>query len=56
MDKKAKKRIAALKERLQICRMRLSGMKRQPGPGDDPDAVKREIASIENELAELRKK
>ena len=54
MNKKTKKRIAALKQKLQLCRMRLSGMKRQPGPDDDPEAVKREMAAIEKELAELR--
>ena len=44
MDKKAKKRIDLLQQRLQKLRLQLSGARKQL---DDPDDVKR----LENELA-----
>jgi hypothetical protein len=54
MDKKTAKRIKVLIDKLQRCRRRLSGMKRQPDPDDDPERMRREIAEIEAELRRLR--
>lgn len=54
MDKKTKKKITALNEKLAFCRMRLSGMKRQPDTGDNPEALMREIAEIEDAITKLK--
>jgi len=54
MDKKAKKRIDLLQQKLQKLRQQLAGAKRQL---DDPADVKRlesEIAAIEAELKKLK--
>lgn len=55
MDKKAKKRIDLLNQKLQKLRQQLAGAKKQL---DDPADVKRleaEIATAEGELRELKK-
>jgi hypothetical protein len=55
MDKKAKKRIDLLNQKLQKLRQQLAGAKKQL---DDPADVKRleaEIAAAEGELRELKK-
>jgi hypothetical protein len=54
MDKKAKKKIQTLNQRLQKLRQQLAGSKKQM---DDPDEVKnleRQIAETEAELARLK--
>jgi hypothetical protein len=54
MDKKAKKRIDLLNQKLQKLRQQLAGAKKQL---DDPADVKRlesEIAAAEGELRELK--
>jgi cob(I)alamin adenosyltransferase len=54
MDKKAKKRIDLLQQKLQKLRQQLAGAKRQL---DEPEDVKRlesEIAAIEAELRKLK--
>jgi predicted nucleic acid-binding Zn-ribbon protein len=54
MDKKAKKRIDLLNDRLQKLRQQLAGAKKQM---DDPAEVRRleqEIATAESELAKLK--
>ncbi len=54
MDKKAKKRIDLLHQKLQKLRQQLAGAKKQL---DDPAEVKRleaEIAAAETELRELK--
>jgi hypothetical protein len=55
MDKKAKKRIDLLQQKLQKLRQQLAGAKKQP---DEPQEVKRlesEIAATEAELRKLKK-
>ena len=55
MDKKAKKRIDLLNQKLQMLRQQLAGAKKQL---DDPADVKRleaEIGAAEAELRELKK-
>jgi hypothetical protein len=54
MDKKAKKRIDLLQQKLQKLRQQLAGAKRQL---DEPQEVKRlesDITAIEAELSKLR--
>ena len=54
MDKKAKKRIEVLQQKLQKLRLQLSGAKKQP---DEPGDIKRlesEIAAAETELNQLK--
>jgi peptidoglycan hydrolase CwlO-like protein len=54
MDKKAKKRIDLLQQKLQKLRQQLAGAKKQP---DEPEEIKRlesEIAAAENELRKLK--
>lgn len=54
MDKKAKKKLDVIRERLQKLRMQLSGAKKQ---ADDPDEAKRlaeEIATLEREAEKLK--
>lgn len=54
MDKKAKKKLDALRARLQTLRNQLAGAKKQQ---DDPDEVKRlekEIANAEAEVERLK--
>ncbi|HVX11842.1 MAG TPA: hypothetical protein VHC22_11725 [Pirellulales bacterium] len=52
MDKKAKKRIDLLNQRLQKLRQQLSGARKQM---DDPADVKRLEQEVENVSAELEK-
>jgi uncharacterized membrane protein len=54
MDKKAKKRIDLLHQKLQKLRQQLAGAKKQP---DEPQEIKRletEIAAAESELQKLK--
>lgn len=54
MDKKAKKRVDLLQQRLQKLRQQLAGARKQP---DEPDEIKRletEIAATSRELDELK--
>lgn len=54
MDKKIRKRIDALKQRLQQRRQQLASAKSQPDePGED-ERLEREIAAIETELEQLQ--
>ncbi len=52
MDKKAKKRIDVLQQKLQKLRQQLAGAKQQP---DDPGDLKRVEAEIAAAAAELKK-
>lgn len=52
MDKKAKKRIDLLNQKLQKLRMQLAGARKQM---DDPEDVKRLEREIEQSTAELEK-
>lgn len=54
MDKKAKKRIEVLKQRLPKLRQQLAGAKQQPDEPDDITRLEKEIADVEAELAKLR--
>ncbi len=55
MDKKAKKRLEVIQQKLQTLRLKLAGAKQQE---DEPGEVKRlevEIAALEAESGKLRK-
>jgi hypothetical protein len=54
MDKKAKKRIDVLQQKLQKLRLQLSGAKKQPDEPEDIVRLEREIAGIEAELQQLK--
>ena len=54
MDKKAKKRIDLLQQRLQKLRQQLAGAKMQPDEPGEPERLAREIAAVEKELAQLK--
>jgi hypothetical protein len=56
MDKKTRKRIQVLKDKLQNRRKRLSAAKQQPDDPNEPEQVQREIAAIEAELRQLQGK
>ena len=54
MDKKTRKRIQILKDRLQNRRQRLIGARQQPDEPDELEQVQREIMAIQEELRQLR--
>jgi hypothetical protein len=54
MDKKAKKRIDVLQEKLQRLRMQLAGARKQPDDPADVPRLEKEIAAAEAELAKLK--
>jgi uncharacterized membrane protein len=54
MDKKAKKRIDLLHQRLQKLRLQLAGARQQPDEPEDLQRIEKEIAAAEAELAKLK--
>lgn len=54
MDKKAKKRVEVLKQKLQKLRQQLTGARQQPDEPDDIRRLEKEIAEAEAELAKLK--
>ena len=56
MDKKARKRLQILKERLQNRRLRLAAAIAQPDEPGEAQQARREIESIEEELRRLQEK
>ncbi len=54
MDKKTRKQIQVLKDRLQNRRQRLNAAQQQPDEPGEPERLQREIAAIEAELRQLR--
>jgi hypothetical protein len=54
MDKKAKKKIQTLHERLQKLRSQLAGARKQMDDPTEVAALERQIAQAEAELAELK--
>jgi hypothetical protein len=54
MDKKAKKRIELLQQKLQKLRLQLSGAKNQPDEPGEAVRLEREIAEVEAELKQLK--
>ncbi len=55
MDKKAKKRIDLLNQKLQKLRQQLAGTKKQLDDPADVERLEAEIAAAEGELRELKK-
>lgn len=55
MDKKTRKQIQVLKDRLRNRRQRLAGAKQQADEADEVERIRAEIASIEAALRELGK-
>lgn len=55
MDKKAKKRIDLLQQRLQKLRQQLAGAKKQMDEPEDVSRLEREIADVSAELEKLKK-
>lgn len=54
MDKKAKKRIEVLKQRLQKLRLQLAGARQQNDEPGEVAQLEREVATVESELEKLR--
>jgi hypothetical protein len=54
MDKKAKKRIDLLQQRLQKLRQQLAGARKQPDEPGDIHRLEKEIAEADAELAKLK--
>ena len=54
MDKKAKKRIEVLRQKLTKLQQQLSGAKQQPDDPQDIVRLQQEIAAVEAELTRLR--
>ncbi|MEX0655338.1 MAG: hypothetical protein WD534_12885 [Phycisphaeraceae bacterium] len=54
MDKKAKKRIQLLKDKLQNRRRQLASAKKQPDDAGEVERLQQDIARIENELQQLQ--
>ena len=54
MDKKAKKRIDLLQQRLQKLRLQLAGAKKQMDEPDDVRRLEKEMADVEAELNKLK--
>lgn len=53
MDKKAKKRIDLLRQRLQKLRQQLAGARNQPDEPGEAQRLEKEITAAEAELAKL---
>ena len=53
MDKKIRKRIEVLKEKLTNRQRRLAGTRHQPDDDDDLEEMEREIEAIKAELRQL---
>lgn len=56
MDKKAKKRLDVINKKLQELRPRLAGARKQEDEPGEVAAYEAEIAKLEAEAAELKKK
>ena len=54
MDKKAKKKIQTLNERIQKLRQQLAGARKQADDPGELQALERQIADAEAELAKLK--
>jgi cell division septum initiation protein DivIVA len=54
MDKKAKKKIQTLNERIQKLRQQLAGARKQADDPGELHALEREIADAETEVARLK--
>jgi ribosomal protein L29 len=54
VDKKAKKRIDVLQQKLQKLRQQLAGAKQQPDEPGDIVRLEKEIAAVETELHALK--
>ncbi len=54
MDKKAKKRIDVLQQKLKKLRQQLAGAKQQPDEPGDITRLEKEIAAAETELQTLK--
>jgi hypothetical protein len=54
MDKKAKKRIDLLHQKLQLLRQQLAGAKRQADEPGEANRLEDEIAAVEAEIEKLK--
>ncbi len=54
MDKKSKKRIEVLRQRLQKLQQQLSGAKQQPDEPGEAERLEKEIADIKAEVDKLK--
>jgi hypothetical protein len=54
MDKKAKKKLELLHQRLQQLRQRLAGAKKQPDEPGEVERLQKEIATLEAEAERLK--
>lgn len=56
MDKRTKKRIQILKDRLKQRRLQLTGAERQPDDPGELERIRADIEAIQSELEQLEKK
>jgi len=54
MDKKTKKKIHALNQRLQKLRQQLAGAKKQADDPGELEALQKQVADAESQLAKLK--
>jgi hypothetical protein len=54
MDKRSKKKLEVLRNRIQKLRQQLSGAKKQPDEPGEAERLAAEIASLEAEAAKLK--
>ena len=54
MDKKAKKKLDVIRQRLQKLRLQLSGAKQQADEPDEVEKLEREIADLESQAEKLK--
>jgi hypothetical protein len=54
MDKRIKKKVDVLHQRIQQLRQRLAGAKKQPDEPGEAERLEREIASLEAEIDKLK--
>lgn len=54
MDKKAKKRLEVLQQRVQKLRLQLAGAKKQMDEPDDVARLEREVADAQAEIEKLK--
>ena len=54
MDKKVKKKIQTLNQRIQKLRQQLAGARKQADDGDELAALEKQIADAEAEVTKLR--
>jgi hypothetical protein len=55
MDKKSKKKLAIINQRLQVLRQKLAGARKQDDEPGEVDRLETEIAELETEVQQLKR-